>query len=162
MEKTDELLARTDQLLRQMAALQDAITQLQTELRDHTEELGQQLQRQRRKPRETQKIRPLTTHERRGAPRRKGNPISVYVSNGSASTDPFQGWVVDRSVGGLRLLVDEAMEPGTLLSLRPVKVHASFPWTEVRVKNCFPERKSWSLGCQFIHKIAWEDLQHFG
>lgn len=162
MEKTDALIARTEDLLRRMEALQEAMDQLRSDLRDHTAELGEQLVRHRRKPRETQQIRPLTTHERRGAPRRKGNPISVYVSNGSGTCDPFQGWVVDRSAGGLRLLVDEAMTPGTLLSLRPVKVHASFPWTEVRVQNCFPERKSWCLGCQFVHKMTWEDLQHFG
>ena len=161
MEKTEDLLARTERLLQQMESLQEAMAQLQTELRDHTSTLAQQLVH-RRKPRETQKIRPLTTHERRGAPRRKGNPISVYVANGAGNGDPFQGWVVDRSAGGLRLLVDEPLAPGTQLSLRPVKVHASFPWTEVRVKNCFPERKSWSLGCQFVHKMSWEDLQHFG
>jgi hypothetical protein len=162
MEKTEQLIARTEHLLKQIETLQEAIVQLQLELRCHSDDLGQHLHKLRRKPHETHQIRPLTTQERRADPRRKGNPISVHVGNGSSSADPLQGWVVDRSAGGIRLLMDEAMESGTMLSIRPVKVHAGFPWVQVRVKNCYPERKSWSLGCQFVHKITWEDLQHFG
>jgi hypothetical protein len=157
MDKTDELIARTEQLLGVMEKLQAAITQLQTDLRSHSQELDAYLDGTRKKP---VPIKPVTTQERRAAPRRKGNPVSVYIRNGNA--DPFQGWVVDRSSGGLRLLVDDPLEPGCVLSVRPVKVHPAFPWVQVRVKNCHPERKSWSVGCQFVHKLAWDDLQQFG
>lgn len=162
MDKTEQLVAKTERLLAQIETLQATMQQLQGELRQHSEDLALQLTRIRKKPALTHQIRPLTTAERRSAPRRKGNPISVYITNGSPASEAIEGWVMDRSTGGLRLLVDEAMTPGTLLNVRPVKALAHFPWIQVRVKNCFPERKSWSLGCQFLHKMTWEDLQHFG
>lgn len=162
MDKTEQLIAKTERLLAQIETLQATMHQLQGELKQHGEELAQQLTRVRKKPAQTQPIRPLTTAERRSAPRRKGNPISVYITNGSPDSDTLEGWVMDRSSGGLRLLVDEPLPPGTLLNVRPVKALPHLPWIQVRVKNCFPERKSWSLGCQFLHKMSWEDLQHFG
>lgn len=161
MENTEQLIRKTENLLRQIGTLQEAITALQAELKAHNDDLLEQLGRLRKKPAESQ-LKPLTTAERRAAPRRKGNPVSVYISNGLTGGDPFQGWVMDRSSGGLRLLVDEPMKPGNVLSIRPVKVHASFPWVQVKVKNCYPERKSWCVGCQFVHRMSWDDLQHFG
>jgi hypothetical protein len=162
MDKTEQLIQKTENLVRQIETLQATIAALQAELKAHNEELGQQLGRLRKKGAAEHQLRPLTIAERRANPRRKGNPVSVYISNGTTGGEPFQGWVVDRSSGGLRLLVDEPMEPGHVLSVRPVKVHASFPWVQVKVKNCYPERKSWCVGCQFVHRLAWDDLQHFG
>jgi hypothetical protein len=161
MDKTEELIRKTEGLLRQFESLQAAVTQLQEELRAHSKELGEQLGRLCRKSAAPQ-IRPVTTQERRANPRRKGNPVSVFISNGSAPSEPMQGWVLDRSTGGIRLLVDDPIEAGTVLNIRPVKVHAAFPWVQVKVKNCYPERKSWCIGCQFIRKLSWEDMQHFG
>jgi hypothetical protein len=100
--------------------------------------------------------------ERRAAPRRKGNPVPIHLTDAMASTEPFQGWVLDRSQGGLRLLVDQQVAPGTVLNVRPAKAHASFPWIQVRVRSCQPERNSWSLGVQFVAKPAWGELQAFG
>jgi hypothetical protein len=162
MDKTEELIDKTETLLHQIETLQQSITSLQAELKAHNEHLGEQLGRLRKKAPALAQLRPLTTAERRSTPRRKGNPVSVYISNGTTGSEPFQGWVVDRSAGGLRLLVDEPMQPGHQLTVRPVKVHASFPWVQVKVKNCYPERKSWCVGCQFVHRLAWDDLQHFG
>jgi hypothetical protein len=104
----------------------------------------------------------LTTQERRASPRRKGNPVPVAIANGDEKAEPIQGWVVDRSSGGLRLLVDDAVPAGTVLKVRPTKAPPSFPWLQVKVKSCYPERKSWKLGCQFVQKVSWEQLQQFG
>lgn len=100
--------------------------------------------------------------DRRTSPRRKGNPVPILITNASASIDSYQGWVLDRSAGGLRILVDQATPVGTILAVRPAKSHGSFPWIQVRVRNCQPERSSWSLGVQFVHKPAWGELQAFG
>ena len=98
----------------------------------------------------------------RAAPRRKGNPVPVLLSNDSASMDPFQGWVLDRSSGGLRILVDQAVTVGTVLSIRQAKAHASFPWIRIQVRSCQPERNSYALGVQFVAKPAWGEMQAFG
>ncbi|MBL8793089.1 MAG: PilZ domain-containing protein [Planctomycetia bacterium] len=104
----------------------------------------------------------LAMQERRSSPRRKGNPVPIVITNANASIDSFQGWVLDRSAGGLRILVDQAAAIGTVLAVRPAKAHGSFPWIQVRVRNCQPERSSWSLGVQFVSKPAWGELQAFG
>lgn len=159
MDNTDQLIARTEDLLGQIETLQSVIHQLHADLRAHTDQLGQQLVKLRKQP-PALPARPTGAAERRATPRRKGNPVPVYMSSGEGVTS--RGWVVDRSLGGLRLMVDEARGPGTVLGVRPVKVHDDFPWVQVRVKNCYAERKSWNLNCQFMEKISGEDLQQFG
>lgn len=98
--------------------------------------------------------------ERRAAPRRGGNPKSVQISN--ADGESLQGWVVDRSSGGVRLLVDQALDIDTVLSLRPTNAHPSVGWIQVRVKSCRPERNSFNIGCEFVNKLSWSELQVFG
>ncbi len=100
--------------------------------------------------------------ERRAEPRRKGNPVSVQVTHAPSGGDPVQGWVVDRSSGGLRILVDQEIKPGTVLNVRPTKSHPGFTWVQVKVKSCRPERSSYNLGCQFTRKLTWTELQVFG
>ena len=86
----------------------------------------------------------------------------MQVSNATANVEPFQGWVIDRSSGGLCLLVDQQVKPGLVLSVRPTKCHPSFPWVQIRVRSCRAERNSWNLGCQFEQKMTWTELQLFG
>jgi PilZ domain len=161
MDKTDRLIEQSERLAAQIDALQQTVRQLQAELNNHLLALGQHLQRVGRKPLSAP-LRPLTSQERRSTPRRKGNPVSVAIANGDGGVETIQGWVVDRSAGGLRLLVDEALPAGTVLNIRPTKAPPSFTWVQVQVKSCYPERKSWSLGCQFVQKVPWERLQQFG
>jgi hypothetical protein len=161
MDKTDRLIEQSERLANQIDALQLAVRQLQGDLNNHLLALGQHMQRASRKVLPGP-LRPLTSPERRSTARRKGNPVSVAIANGDGGADAVQGWVVDRSAGGLRLLVDESVPAGTVLHVRPNKAAPSFPWVQVRVKSCYPERKSWNLGCQFVRKLSWEQLQQFG
>lgn len=163
MDKTDKLIEHTEHLLRRMEELQQAMKQLQLDLNRHTLVLDQHLTRiNAKKSTASPRLKPLSTQERRSTPRRKGNPVSVHICNDGNEDNSIQGWVVDRSAGGIRLLVDEAVSAGTLLKVRPTKAPSTFPWTSVKVKSCYPERKSWNLGCQFLEKLTWEDLQLFG
>jgi hypothetical protein len=98
----------------------------------------------------------------RAFPRRQGNPVQVSITDATNTMDGFQGWVIDRSSGGLRILVDQSILPGTVLSLKPVKAHPGFPWVQVKVCNCAPERGSFSIGVQFSTKLTWGELQAFG
>ncbi len=74
----------------------------------------------------------------------------------------MHGWVLNRSGGGLCLLVDEEIAPGTVLTVTPHLGPATFEWIQVEVKSCRPERQSWLLGCQFLQKFSWDDLRPFG
>jgi hypothetical protein len=98
----------------------------------------------------------------RAAPRRQGNPVQVTITDATNTMDGFQGWVIDRSSGGLRILVDQAIHAGSILSVKPVKAHAGFPWVQVKVCTCTPERGSFSIGVQFSTKLTWGELQAFG
>ncbi|MFN4260724.1 MAG: PilZ domain-containing protein [Gemmataceae bacterium] len=100
--------------------------------------------------------------ERRLNPRRKGNLVQVVVTDAAGSLEPFPGWVVDRSTGGIGLLVDEAVTPGTVLSLRPIQWEGDTGWVQVEVKSCRQQRNSWNLGCQFLQKLTWDELHWFG
>lgn len=102
-----------------------------------------------------------TSEDRRSAPRRRRS-IMVLVSDATCWDGPFRGWVMDRSVGGLGLHLDHAVEAGTVLMVRPAHVPAKVPWVEVRVKNARRQEETWHLGCEFIRTPPWEVLMLFG
>jgi hypothetical protein len=100
--------------------------------------------------------------ERRASPRRKGNPVSVLVTTMTDIGPPIESWVVDRSQGGVCLLVDEAVEIGAQLRILPAKARAGIRWVEVEVTSCRQERNSWKIGCKFLQKLSWAEMQLFG
>src|SRR5438128_1889171 len=90
--------------------------------------------------------------ERRTTSRRHGNLVSVTITRepsrvASPEARAMDGWVMNRSGGGLCLLVDEEVSPGTVLTVTPHLDPTSYEWVQVEVKSCRPERKSWLLGC---------------
>jgi hypothetical protein len=103
-----------------------------------------------------------TALERRYGPRRKGNAVPVQISNEQATAEPCFGWVIDRSVGGLRLSVDQPVTPATILSVRTTDAPESTPWVQVEVRNCAACDKNWELGCRFVRTPAWSILLLFG
>jgi len=105
---------------------------------------------------------PEPSTERRGSPRRKGNPVSVLVSLDIPGANPVESWIVDRSRGGLCLLLDEPRTVGTVLKVRPSKAGPGARWVQVEVRSCRPERSSFRVGCQFLEELSWSQLQLFG
>lgn len=99
--------------------------------------------------------------ERRTSSRRKGNPIQLRITR-LDNGELLEGWVVDRSTGGVRILLDQTIPIKTALSVRPVKAATNFPWIKAEVRSCKPERGGYSLGCMFLQKLTWGELQAFG
>jgi hypothetical protein len=99
--------------------------------------------------------------DRRTAPRRQGNSIDVIVSRGREHP-PIHGWVVNRSVKGLALMVDQAIPEGTVLEVRPRTASESTPWTSVEVCRCQPQGKEWEIGCSFVRTPQYNVLLLFG
>lgn len=106
--------------------------------------------------------RPTTGDDRRTTPRRHGNLVPVLVSNPQVTTDILQGWVLDRSTGGLRLLTDEPIAAGSMIRVQPAKSPSRFRWISLYVRSCRPQGNNWVLGCQFQEKLPWSDLRMFG
>jgi hypothetical protein len=100
--------------------------------------------------------------EKRSAPRRKANMHPVLITNGDAKAPPFEGWVVDRSAGGLRLVVKRPVGEGAMLTVRPARAPATFPWIKVEVRSSTTHNGNTNLGCRFVLKPTLEELQQFG
>ena len=100
--------------------------------------------------------------ERRSSVRRIGKTIKVLISDANAQAAPFQGWVCDRSMGGLCLAVPRQVDINMILSVRTTDSDASTPWIQVEVKRCSPREGRWELGCQFVRTPPYSQLLLFG
>jgi hypothetical protein len=103
-----------------------------------------------------------STLERRTSIRRKGNAIAVLISDAEVTTEPYSGWVVDRSMGGLGITVPRPVAPGTILSVRTTNAPTTCPWVQVEVRSCREVQREFELGCQFVRTPPWSVLLLFG
>jgi hypothetical protein len=94
--------------------------------------------------------------------RRDGNPTEVLVAFGPNKSRPGKGWVLDRSTGGLRMLVDQEFQQGAILSILPSSAPNMTPWTEIEVRSCRACPDGFELGCQFVKTPTWSVLLMFG
>ena len=99
--------------------------------------------------------------DRRGAPRRKGNRIAVFLTD-DPDREPLQGWVVDRSMGGLCVMVDKPLATGIILNIRPRKAPQTAPWIPIQIRSCRADEGEWEIGCKFVGTPQWNDLLLFG
>lgn len=99
--------------------------------------------------------------EQRRSVRRKGNPIRVQVSI-AGQPGSTTGWVVNRSMGGLGVVLRRRVAVGTRLGVRAAHAPDSVPPIEVEVRNNRPKGKYWMHGCQFTDKLPVSVLLLFG
>jgi len=100
--------------------------------------------------------------EHRSSIRRSGNPVEVLVADAEVTTELGRAWVVDRSLGGLCLQVDNPMEAGTVLSVRASAAAQGTPWTQVEVRSCRQDGHRWQLGCRYVRTPSWSVQLLFG
>jgi hypothetical protein len=178
MEEPKTEIEEKQRLLTEVEARLNAVDRIKRELSAQAQILRHQLGELKSRPSGTALPPPTGGSERRTTPRRQGNLVSVTIicpASRPTSVPPeaspvasapgassMHGWVLNRSGGGLCLLVDEEIAPGTVLTVTPHLGPATFEWIQVEVKSCRPERQSWLLGCQFLQKLSWDDLRPFG
>jgi hypothetical protein len=69
----------------------------------------------------------------------------------SVIDEPFGGWILDSSPGGVRLAVrDDEIPEGTELQIRSPSASRGMPWVTVRVKHRRRGDGEWELGCEFV------------
>jgi hypothetical protein len=100
--------------------------------------------------------------ERRSNLRRYGSPTQVYVSDIELSGDPLPGWVVDRSSGGLGLMLTRPLEVDNVINVRAANVPESTAWVQVRVRHCRPTEGGYQVGCKFQSEQPWRVMLMFG
>jgi hypothetical protein len=98
--------------------------------------------------------------ERRTEPRRWGNQLDVQVAGPMGESFPAK--VVNRSQGGVALLLDVPAESDTILAVRACDAPPQVPWVRVCVRHCHPEGKKWLLGCRFEERVPWSVMVWFG
>ena len=99
--------------------------------------------------------------ERRSWPRRK-RAIQVVLQDAAGEGDPFPAWIMDRSIGGLGLSVDQPLETGTVLRVRRATAPTDVPWVDIQVKSVRTKENTWEVGCQFTRSHSVDVLLQFG
>jgi hypothetical protein len=99
--------------------------------------------------------------DRRSWPRRK-RAIQVVLQDAAGEDDPFPAWIMDRSIGGLGLSVDQPLEPGTVLRVRRATAPTDVPWVDIQVKSVRTKENTWEVGCQFTRSHSLDVLMQFG
>jgi hypothetical protein len=100
--------------------------------------------------------------ERRRSVRRAGMPTPIYVFDPKQSRKPRNGYVLDRSSGGLRLAVEKPTPTGITLQARPHYAADDTPWVNIIVRSCREVGDYYELGCQFEQELPWKVLLLFG
>jgi hypothetical protein len=100
--------------------------------------------------------------EKRAWTRRRNRFRVLLADSKETLKTPMEGWVVDRSPGGLRLSTLEDIETGTSLKVRPIGAPVRTPWITVRVKNRQQKGDVVELGCKFVEPPPLMTLLLFG
>lgn len=99
--------------------------------------------------------------ERRVSARRRGNAVEIDVRIGEEDVCA-DGWVVNRSTGGLCFRLGRAFEVGAVLRVRARHAPQITPWTDVEVCSCRKQGDEWEIGCRFVRTPPWSILLLFG
>jgi hypothetical protein len=100
--------------------------------------------------------------ERRASLRRRGREVKVAISNDQADATPMEGWIMDRSTGGLCIGTRHELKVGKVISIRPSEGPVTVPWVQAEVRYCRKHKGGWDVGCAFVKTPPWSILLHFG
>ena len=103
--------------------------------------------------------------EKRQSRRRQGNPIAIYLANPDYKHEPERCCVTDRSMGGMLVVLKHAIEPGTVISIRPVNAEDMVPWLDLEVRSCRPNSEfpgEFDLGCQYVKTPPYSIMLLYG
>ncbi|HEV8059867.1 MAG TPA: PilZ domain-containing protein [Gemmataceae bacterium] len=101
--------------------------------------------------------------DRRQSPRRSGQSIRITIQLLNDQKTVFEGFVMDRSMGGLRILVERPLTANQMLNVRSTDAPQTVSWVQVQVRRIeqLPD-KTFEVGCQFIRTPPWAVLLTFG
>jgi hypothetical protein len=100
--------------------------------------------------------------DRRCAVRRDGSPVRVHLYSPTLSNGINDGYVLDRSTGGLRILFHAAIAPGGTLNVKAINAPASVDFVKLIVRSCRKNGEHFELGCEFEKTPPWNVLLLFG
>jgi hypothetical protein len=104
----------------------------------------------------------LETRDNRRTPRRAGKIIEVLVAAQGETEFPRRGLVLNRSNGGLGILVHDEYSVGSMIGVMPADASRLTPWVEVEVKSCRKISDGYELGLQYLMVPPYATLVMFG
>jgi hypothetical protein len=99
--------------------------------------------------------------ERRAGRRRWGNPTEVYVVVRSWQ-GPVHGLVINRSTGGLAILLQQEVPAGTAIEVHSVEAPRSVPFVTLEVCHCLKAGRLFLIGGRFCEEVPWNVRVWFG
>jgi hypothetical protein len=100
--------------------------------------------------------------DRREAVRRDGAPVRVVLASPTFRNGVNDGFVLDRSTGGLRVAMSMAMAPGSTMQVRAINAPDNVGFVTVIVRSCRKNAEFYELGCEFEKTPPWSVLLLFG
>lgn len=100
--------------------------------------------------------------DRRGAVRREGPPVRIHLVSPTFRRGVADGYVLDRSTGGLRVAIEVAVAPGTTLQVRAANAPDNVGFVTLIVRSCRQNTGFYELGCEFDQTPPWNVLLLFG
>jgi hypothetical protein len=100
--------------------------------------------------------------DRRGAVRREGQPVRVLLAATTFRNGVCDGYVIDRSTGGLKIASQAAVAPGTTVQVRAVDAPDTVGFVTLLVRSCRKTDDHYELGCEFEKTPPWNVLLLFG
>ncbi len=101
-------------------------------------------------------------NDRRSSTRRGGHPVTVQLADPDEKAPAQSGWVVDRSVGGLCLMVPQPVPIGSFWKVRPADAPRTTPPVLVEIRTCVSAGAEWKLNCRFDKTPSYAVLLMFG
>lgn len=100
--------------------------------------------------------------DRRGSTRREGAPVRVLLSSPTFRNGVTDGYVLDRSTGGLRVAMPTGIAPGTTMGVRAVNAPDTIGFVTVIIRSCRKNGDFFEIGCEFEKTPPWNVLLLFG
>ncbi len=100
--------------------------------------------------------------DRRSSLRRGGQAVPVKVAAPLFRGGLIDGYVIDRSTGGLCIALSCAVPTGTILKVRAVHAPDTVDFVNVIVRNCRQNKEIYEVGCEFEQTPPWNVLLLFG
>jgi hypothetical protein len=99
--------------------------------------------------------------EKRTSRRRWGNPTEVNV-DALLWPRPVHGIVINRSTGGLAILLQDEVPAGTTIQVHPVEAPRSVRAVSLEVRHCRKAGRLFLIGCEFSEEVPWNVRVWFG
>jgi hypothetical protein len=100
--------------------------------------------------------------DRRGSSRREGAPVRVLLSSPTFRNGVTDGFVLDRSTGGLRIAMPTGIAPGSTMQVRAVNAPDTIGFVTVIIRSCRKNGDFFEIGCEFEKTPPWNVLLLFG